>query len=311
MRRSSRRPGARLGLTTAALRARLEAVARAYGPPYLGTDPLELVRRYDCPEDREIAGLLAAALAYGRVASVRASVGEVFRRLGTSPRRFVEAYEPRRDAARFDGFRHRWTTGRDVALLLQLVARALERQGSLERFFAATDPDPASPTVEEAMNGFGRALFSLDARPFYADGLVPPRSGVRWLLPLPEGGSTCKRHCLFLRWMARPEDGLDCGLWPSIRPARLLVPLDTHMIRAARTLGWTRYRSPGWPMVLEVTAALRELDREDPTRFDFGLCRLGILGRLPARGGRIALRQLAAAIEAAPRADDVRYRSRG
>ncbi len=288
MRGSARRPGARLGLTTDGLRARLEALVSIYGPPYLGTDPLELVRRHERPEDREIAGLLAAALAYGRVASVRASVEELFRRMGTSPRRFVEGFDPRRDAARFEGFRHRWTTGRDVALLLHLAARAVERCGSLERFFAAADPDPASPTVEGAMNGFGRALFSLDARPFHPDGRVPSRSGARWLLPVPEAGSTCKRHCLFLRWMVRPEDGLDCGLWPSIRPARLLVPLDTHMIRA------------GGAMVRDGTAARRELDREDPTRFDFALCRLGILGRLRPREGRFALSQLAAALEAAP-----------
>lgn len=295
----------------AALRTRLEALASVYGPSYLGTDPLELVRRHERPEDREIAGLLAAALAYGRVASVRASVEEVFRRMGSSPRRFVEAFDPRRDAARFEGFRHRWTTGRDVALLLHLAAQAVERSGSLERFFAAGDPDPRSPTIEAAMNAFGRALFSLDARPFHPDGRVPPRSGARWLLPLPEAGSTCKRHCLFLRWMARPDDGLDCGVWPSIRPARLLVPLDTHMIRAARALGWTRYRSACWAMVLEVTAALRELDREDPTRFDFALCRLGILGRLRPRDGRMAPGQVAAALEAAPAGADARHPFRG
>ncbi len=291
------RPGGRLGLTTAELRRRLDGLAATYGRPYLHTDPLDLVRRYERPEDLEIVGLLAAGLAYGRVESIRASLEDLLRRIGPRPRQFVEALEAGRDASRFEGFVHRFTTGRDIALLLSLVRQALERSGSLERFFAEGDPAPFAPTLEGAMNAFGRRLFSLDARPFHADGGVPRRAGARWLLPLPEDGSVSKRHCLFLRWMVRAGDGLDCGAWTGVRPARLVVPLDTHLLRVARALGWSRRASPSWEMALEVTEALRELDPEDPTRFDFALCRLGILGRLDAAGGRATVRRLAAILE--------------
>lgn len=282
------------------LRRTLDALALAYDARFLETDPVGVVRRYDHPEDRETLGLLAAGLAYGRVASIRGSLDRLVRVLGPSPRRFLEAYDPKRDASRFEGFVHRFTRGRDVALLLSLVRQARQQAGSLEAFFAEGDPDRASATLEGAMNAFGRRLFALDARPFHEDGRVPPRAGVRWLLPLPEHGSVAKRHCLFLRWMVRPDDGVDCGVWLQADRSRLVLPLDVHLQRVAQALSWTRRRSPCWSMALEVTAHLRRLDPADPTRYDFALSRLGILGLVRARGGRLDRRRVERAIRRLP-----------
>jgi uncharacterized protein (TIGR02757 family) len=184
-----------------------------------------------------------------------------------------------------------------VALLLHLVRQAKERAGSLEAFFLDGDADPEAPTLGPALDSFGTRLFALDGRPFVSDGVVPRRDGARWLLPLPAAGSACKRSCLFLRWMVRPDDGIDCGIWRRVSPSRLVLPLDTHLLRVARALGWTRRKSVGWPMALEVTARLRALDADDPIRFDFALSRLGILGLLQARGGRLTGRSLRRAME--------------
>lgn len=275
------------------MRETLDAFSLRYDRRFLDSDPLGIVRRFDRPDDREVVGLLAAGLSYGRVESIRASLDRLLAILGPRPAGFLEAYRPRSDADRFAGFRHRFTSGRDVALFLWLVAQARERAGSLEAIFVGEEPSPTPSSLEGAMNAFGRALFALDARPFVPDGTVPERDGARWLLPLPRSGSVCKRHCLFLRWMVRPDDGLDCGVWTGVAPARLVVPLDTHMERIARTLGWTRRCSPSWAMALEVTEVLRCLDPADPTRYDFPLTRLGILGLLRARGGRIRIADVA------------------
>ncbi len=236
--------------------------------------------------------MLAAGLAYGRDASIRSRLEDLFRRMGSLPGRFAEGFDPRRDGRRLDGLVHRFTRGEDVALFVWLVRQARERAGSLARFFQGCDRDPNAPTLEAAMGGFGRALFALDARPFVPDGRVPPRSGARWLLSVPSGGSACKRHCLFLRWMIRPDDGVDCGIWARLSPARLVVPLDVHVQRVARVLGWTRRRTPDWAMALEVTEALRRLDPDDPARYDFALSRLGILGEPRPPEGRRFLRQV-------------------
>ncbi len=280
----------RVALDPRALRASLEDLRRRYDRRFLDSDPVGIVRRFDDPEDREIVGLIAAGLAYGRVASIRESLERVLAVLGTHPARFVATFDPARDARRFDGFVHRFTRGRDVALFLHLVGQLKAREGSLESFFIGGDQDPGAPTVGAALDAFGTGLFALDAGPFGRDGVVGPGDGARRLLPLPAGGSACKRSCLFLRWMVRPDDGVDCGVWTRVAPSRLVLPLDTHLLRVVRALGWTRRKSPGWPMALEVTARLRTLDPADPIRFDFALSRLGILGHLDVREGRLSAR---------------------
>jgi uncharacterized protein (TIGR02757 family) len=279
-----------------ALRDALDNLCRRYDRRFIETDPVGIVRRFDDPEDREIVGLIAAGLAYGRVASIRGSLEKLLASIGPRPARFVAAFDPVRDATRFDGFVHRFTRGRDVALLLHLVRQAKERAGSLESFFLEGDTEPEAPTLGPALDAFGSRLFALDARPFSRDGVVPPRDGARWLLPLPTAGSACKRSCLFLRWMVRPDDGVDCGVWTRVSPSRLVLPLDTHLLRVVRALGWTARKSAGWPMALEATARLRSLDPADPIRFDFALSRLGILGRLDAPGGRLSARSVRRAL---------------
>ena len=259
----------------------LARLSRRYDRRFLDTDPVGIVRRYATAADREVVAFLAAALAYGRVASIRASLDDLLARFGASPGSFVRGFEPRRDARRLEGFAHRFTRGRDVALFLWLLRQAMESAGSLETFFLEGDV-PGAPDLEAAMDAFGARLFALDPGP-----LREALPGARWLLPLPCHGSVAKRHCLLLRWLVRPEDGVDLGLWTGVSPARLIVPLDVHLQRVARALGWTRRRTAGWPMALEVTARLRRLTPEDPVRHDFALCRLGILGHLRARGRRL------------------------
>jgi uncharacterized protein (TIGR02757 family) len=282
----------RASLKPADLRAVLEDLRRRYDSRFLDSDPVGIVRRFQDPEDREIVALLAAGLAYGRVTSIRGSLERLLARIGPRPARFAASFDPAKDAGRLEGFVHRFTRGRDVALLIHLVRQAKERSGSLESFYLEGDADPGSPTLGPSLDTFGARLFGLDAAPFTSDGTLPSGDGARWLLPVPSGGSACKRSCLFLRWMVRPDDGVDCGLWKRIAPSRLVLPLDTHLVRVARALGWTRRKTAGWPMALEVTARLRTLDPADPTRFDFALCRLGILGLLDAPGGRLTARGL-------------------
>jgi uncharacterized protein (TIGR02757 family) len=285
----------RAGPVPHSLKDDLERLCRRYDRRFLDSDPVGIVRRFDDPEDREIAGLIAAGLAYGRVASIRAHVEDLLLRMGPRPSRFVAGFDPGRDARRFDGFVHRFTRGRDVALLLHLVRQAKERAGSLEAFFLESD-DPVSATIGPGLTAFGSRLFALDPGPFVDGGAIPRRDGARWLLPLPSGGSACKRSCLFLRWMIRADDGVDCGVWTRLSPARLVLPLDTHLQKVVQALGWSRRKSVGWAMALEATEHLRALAPQDPTRFDFALSRLGILGLLPPRQGRISGRRLRRAL---------------
>jgi uncharacterized protein (TIGR02757 family) len=175
-------------------------------------------------------------------------------------------------ARRLRGFRHRWLDGRDVACLLAFVRQMRLSHGSIEAFFAeglaADDPD-----VGPALASFSRRALALDDEGLYGARSLPPRAGVRYFFPSPEGGSACKRLNLYLRWMAR-RGGVDLGVWRRPEPRQLVLPLDAHTRAIARRLRFTRYRSPGWAMALDVTRRLRRFDPEDPVKYDFALYRL-------------------------------------
>jgi uncharacterized protein (TIGR02757 family) len=237
------------------------------------TDPVQIVRRYRQDDDREIVGFIAAALAFGRVTSVLQSIERVLAVMGPEPAAYVRRFDPRRDGPSFAGIVHRWTREADIVALLWLLHQMLDRSGSVEGFFLDGD-DPASDDVAEALDSFSTRALALDLRSAY--GRVPARPGVCYFFPRPSAGSGCKRLNLFLRWMVR-RDGVDLGVWRRVSPTRLIVPLDTHVIRVGRCLRLTTYTSPGWRMARDITASLRRLDPTDPVRYDFSLCHLGMM----------------------------------
>lgn len=256
------------------LGTRLQSLYEAYNREDSASDPVQIVRRYTRRDDQEIVGFCAAALAFGRVASVLNTVGTLARILGERPAGYVRAFDPKAPHPELRAMVHRWTRGVDLVALLWLLRQMLEESGSIEAFFSA-DHDPAAVDVEEALDSFSRRALALDLKAAYGR-RVPGRMGVGYFFPRPSAGSACKRLNLFLRWMVR-RDAVDLGAWTAIAPAKLIVPLDTHVIRLGRCLRLTRYTSPGWRMAADITASLRAIDPEDPVRFDFSLCHVGMM----------------------------------
>jgi uncharacterized protein (TIGR02757 family) len=265
--------GAR-AVVSASLGPRLDALYRDFNHADAIADPVNLVRRFASPPDREVAGFCAAALAFGRVASVNGSIETVFGLMGPSPAAFIRSFEPRVHGGAFSSFVHRWTRGPDIVALLWVLRQMLESSGSIEGFFAEGD-DPSAPDIGPALTSFSERALALDLRAAY--GRVPQRPGVCYFFPRPAAGSACKRLNLFLRWMVR-RDAVDLGVWTRIAPSRLVVPLDTHVIRLGQCLRLTRYRSAGWRMAADITASLRAIDPVDPVRFDFYICHVGMMG---------------------------------
>ena len=237
------------------------------------SDPVHKVRPFADPADREIAGFCAAALAFGRVASVLNSIDTLFRIIGPHPAKYVRAFDPADAHPELRAMVHRWTRGVDIAALLWVLRQMLERSGSVEGFFLEGDV-AETPDVGVGLDSFSTRALALDIRRAY--GRVPKRPGICYFFPRPSAGSACKRLNLFLRWMVR-RDAVDLGVWTRVTPARLIVPLDTHVIRLGRCLRLTRYVSPGWKMAADITASLRRLDPADPVRFDFSLCHVGMM----------------------------------
>lgn len=267
------------------LRDALDALYLRYNDRrFVDPDPLALIYPYDDPADREIAGMVASSLAFGGVRQIMASVGSVLEKMGESPSAFLKASDRRALARAFGGFRHRWTTGLELASMLSGIRSVLERFGSLENAFVAAG-GPGDEDTLPAMTGFAGMIRES----------APGDTGR--LIPSPGKGSACKRLNLFLRWMVR-SDAVDPGGWDSVPASKLIVPLDVHMHRFGRLLGLTSRSQGDIRTAREVTAGLRELDPSDPVRYDFPVTRLGIRrdedrGELLARlgleccGGRV------------------------
>ena len=249
---------------------------------HLGSDPVQFVHRYQDPVDREIVGLIASVFAYGNVKIVLRTVNNVLSYLGPAPSRTIASFDPRRDSRRLRGFYHRFNTSRDLAALFWIIRRALEEYGSLESVLVSA-LSPNDTDVTGALENFSGTLLGFGHERFYPRGELKRRVGVRFFFPAPSQGSACKRLNLYLRWMVRPEDGIDCGVWMRIKPRQLVIPLDTHIARISSYIGLTDMRSPGWPMALDITRSLRKLHCDDPLRYDFALCHLGIAGDCPKK----------------------------
>jgi uncharacterized protein (TIGR02757 family) len=272
------------------IRDRLEEQYRTFDHVESAADPVHKVRRFASNEDREIVAFCAAGLAFGRVTSVLQSIEGLLAVMGPSPADYVRRFDPARDRQALAPLVHRWIRGVDLAALVLILQRMLRESGSIEAFFVEGD-DPSAPDISTALDSFSRRAMQTDLEPAY--GRVARRPGVCYFFPRPSAGSACKRLNLFLRWMVR-HDAIDMGVWTRVSPARLIVPLDTHVIRLGRCLRLTKYVSPGWKMAAEITASLREINPGDPVRYDFSLCHIGMMKacgyRTPQRDTQCPLR---------------------
>ncbi len=237
---------------------------------HLENDPLGIVREFSAAGDREVVGLLAATLAFGNVTTIRRSVRRVLRVLGEHPADFVANIEPRKLGRHLQSFRHRIYRGRHVTRMLMRAAALRRKYGSVGAYMRAE--------YTRTGGDFREALASM------ADELrgPDPDRGMAHLVSDPRAGSACKRLLLYSRWMVRPDDGLDLGLW-DLPPDALIIPLDTHVHRITRNLGLTQRADASWRTAEEVTAALRGLDPLDPVKYDFALCHLGVSRQCPSR----------------------------
>jgi uncharacterized protein (TIGR02757 family) len=276
------------------LRDRLDQLVATFDVSTITPDPLELVLRYRDPLDQEVAGLLAGAFAYGRADIVVKNIGRVLDAMSPSPYAYLASFDRKDAQRRFKSFAHRFQKMPELVALLACIAGAIEEHGSLGALFRQcyrdedADIGPALARFVDAMIGGEpphpplRGTFSrrekgvLGKRSPPAAGGSSPNAALRYLLTSPNDGSACKRMNLYLRWMVR-RTSPDLGLWSFVDPAKLVMPLDTHIHRIATFLGINKRKSADWKAARAITDQLARFDPTDPVRYDFALCRLGIL----------------------------------
>ncbi|HYM24831.1 MAG TPA: DUF2400 family protein, partial [Vicinamibacterales bacterium] len=152
------------------LKPALDRLYEDFNYPDSAADPIQIVRRYDRADDREVVGLVAASLAFGRVSSVLQSIERMMAAIGPRPADYVRRFDCRRDGPAFADIVHRWTGGSDLVALLWMVRQMIDRDGSIEGFFLA-GADDSAVDVESAIESFSTRALALDLKAAY--GRVP------------------------------------------------------------------------------------------------------------------------------------------
>ena len=236
-------------------------------PEFIADDPVSVPHGFTEREDIEIAGFLAATIAWGARPVIVRNGRRMMHCMDDAPAAFVRSASER-ELHRFAGFVHRTFNGGDLLDFIRALRGLCERFGSLGGSFESRYRELGS--IPALLADFRREFFACDHAPRCEKHL----SSV-------ERGAACKRLNMFLRWMVRRDGrGVDFGLWPSIPMSALYLPLDLHSGNMARELGLLNRRQNDWRAVEEVTAALRRFHAEDPVRYDFALFGAGISGML-------------------------------
>jgi uncharacterized protein (TIGR02757 family) len=238
-------------------------------------DPIRYTRSFSDIRDREASALIASAFAYGNVNLIIKTLDNIFKKIGEKPSEFLKTLDLKKSEI-FDGFYYRFNNADDLKTLLWSIGKIQVEWGSLENLFLE-----GYKKNGENFTG-GLELFSGTFLRLSENSPFPHQKNFNYLFPTPSKGSPCKRLCLFLRWMNR-SDNVDPGGWSGVKKSDLIIPLDTHIARIGRYLGFTSRKNADWKMAVEITDALKEIDPEDPLKYDFVLCHLGISGECPRK----------------------------
>lgn len=233
---------------------------------FIDTDPIQIPKCFEEKEDIEIAGFLAASLAWGQRPTIIKKCKELMQLMEYAPYDFVMNAEEE-DYHRFYNFKHRTFNHYDCIYFLKSLANIYRNHGGLESVF--TQAYQKYHDMFEVLKEWHTVFTSLPAAPRV----------LRHIANV-EKGSAAKRVNMFLRWMVRQDEKVDFGLWKNIPPSALLIPLDLHTGNISRQLGLLTRNQNDRKAVEELTARLRELDPVDPIRYDFSLFGLGAFERL-------------------------------
>ena len=230
---------------------------------FIARDPICIPHRFSALQDVEIAALFAAVFAWGNRTTILNKATDLLARMDNAPHQFV-CHHTAADLRRLLAFSHRTFNDVDLLYFVDFLHRHYKVHHSLEAAFPLA---PNAETVEGALKAFHNSFFAVEHAP----------ERTRKHIGTPARGSACKRLCMFLRWMVRRDAaGVDLGLWCSLSPAQLVVPLDVHSARTARSWGLLARTPTDWKAALELTATLRLLDPTDPVRFDYALFGYGV-----------------------------------
>ena len=226
-------------------------------PAFLEYDPIQIPHKFSQKEDIEIIGFLVATIAWGNRKSIVANGNKICEIMGNSPYDFIMNYKKNSQV----NFVHRTFNSSDLEFFFHSL-HTIYKTGDLESAFCGNFYDKC---VKNYISNF---------RQLFLETSHLPRSEKH--ISNPNANSACKRLIMYLRWMVRDsKKGVDFGIWKSISPSELYIPLDVHTGTIARKLGILKRTQNDWKTNEELIEELRKFDSIDPAKYDFALFGLG------------------------------------
>ncbi|MDP4264718.1 MAG: TIGR02757 family protein [Bacteroidota bacterium] len=231
-------------------------------PSFIQDDPVSIPHLFSRQQDIEIAAFFASIFAWGNRTTIIRKSKELMEAMQMHPYEFMLNHSPT-DLKRLLSFRHRTFNTTDLLYFIEFFKHHYTRHPSLETAFTLH-----GDSIEKMLTGFHHYFFSLEDAPLRT----------RKHISTPEKKSTCKRLNMFLRWMVRQDNhGVDFGIWKNISPSALICPIDLHVARVSKKLGLLSRKQTDWSAALELTAHLKEFDKDDPVKYDFALFGTGVM----------------------------------
>lgn len=249
----------------------LDIFNKFHKPEYLEIDPLLVVHRFSGKSNIEIIGLLAASLAYGRVDIIIRSIEKVLFISDNNLKEFSLNTSYIQKKRKLANFKHRFNDGEDIALLLETIKLIYKEFGSIEKLFYYSF-SKSDGKMKSSMENFCSVFLNTAKKIYGSD-----KKSFAYFFPKPSKGSGCKRLNMYFRWMIRKSDGIDFGIWKKADPSILIIPVDVHVARVGKLFNLTDRKNSDWKTAEEITDSLRKLDPSDPVKFDFSLCRFGMV----------------------------------
>lgn len=236
-------------------------------PDYIQNDPVQFMHSFSDKREMEIAGFLAATMAWGRRDIVISKVDELLKRMNYRPFEFVMNYE-QGEFHKLNRFKHRTFKPVDIHGIILALQHIYSHYDDFEAFWA---------DCYQAGKKQNRPFLAIFHEEFFkCSGDFSERT--RKHVSNPEKGSTCKRLYMFLRWTVRKNSPVDLGIWDFIPQSKLLIPFDVHVARQARKYGLISRRTNDWKTVNQLSQTLALLNPDDPARYDYALFGIGALG---------------------------------
>lgn len=250
------------------LKRKLNYHYRYFDLTQISPDPLEFPHRFKFEPDIELSAFLSSIFAYGNIRQIINTLEILHKELGESPYDFIINSKPENILKISQKINHRFYSAKDVETLLLTLQRVYKEDRSLKRMFLMYFFE-SDINIKYGLSKFSQNLIDIALH------FSKPTHGIKFMFPDPEKGSTCKRMNLFLRWMVRKDD-LDFGFWNEIDSSKLIIPVDTHVVRICSELKLTKRKIPNWKMAEEITENLKLFDEKDPVKYDFAICHIGI-----------------------------------